>query len=294
MKAAPFEYHAPETIQRALDAVAAFGDTQKVLAGGQSLVPLLNMRLAQVDHIIDLNRIDQLRYIHIERDHVAIGAMTTQRAFERDAAMTEALPMVVQAVSHIAHFQIRNRGTIGGSIAHADPAAELPLMLLVQGGEIQARSSRATRTISAEDMFRGFFTTSLKSDEIVTEVRFHRLPPGAGWAFHEVSRRPGDFALLAVSAVIEMEDGHVARSRIGIAGGGDRPVRAIEAETAMAGRLANPSTFAEAAERVVSAINPTSDVHAPAEYRRAAAKALTLRALGEAHRRALMMGERGE
>lgn len=282
MKPAPFAYEAPDTVEGALELMDRYGEAQKLLAGGQSLVPLMNMRLTQVETLIDLNRIPSLRRVTLAPDTIRIGAMTTQRQLERSDPVRQALPALAAATSYVGHPQIRSRGTIGGSIAHADPAAELPLALLVHDGAVVARSPRGERSIGADDFFVAHFTTALATDEMVTELVLPRPRAGTGWSFREVTRRHGDFALVAVAVLLALEGSRVARARIGVAGCGGRPVRIPAAEALLLGRSPDESAWSAAAERVSLDVRAGSDVHASSDHRRRAAGVLTRRALAEA------------
>jgi carbon-monoxide dehydrogenase medium subunit len=285
VKPAAFEYLSPDSLDSAVEMVARYGEAQKVLAGGQSLVPLMNMRLTRVEQLIDLNRLQSLRYVREEEGQIRVGAMTTQRTIERSDLVRRGLPLMADAIGYIGHFQIRNRGTIGGSLAHADPSAELPTMLLVHEGEVEAQSTRGKRTIKAEDFFVSYFTTALEPDEILTEVRFRRPALETGWSFQEVARRHGDFALAAVAVLMILEGERIVSARIAVAAAADRPLRASKAEAALVGQAVGEKAFAHAAEIVSSEVRPTGDVHASADYRRHVAGVLTRRGLAEAHRR---------
>jgi carbon-monoxide dehydrogenase medium subunit len=245
----------------------------------------MNMRLTRVEQLIDLNRINSLRYVRDEPDHIRIGAMTTQRTMERSDEIRLALPLVADAIGYIGHFQIRNRGTIGGSLAHADPSAELPSMLLVHDGQVEARSKRGKRTIPADEFFVSYFTTSLAPDEILTEVSFPKPGDRTGWSFHEVARRHGDFALVAVAVLLTLDGKQISNAKIAVAAAADRPLRARRAEAALAREQAGEEAFAKAGELVSEEVRPSGDVHASADYRREVAGVLTRRALAEAYGR---------
>ncbi len=286
MKPARFEYFCPRTIDEATGFLARYGDEAKVLAGGQSLVPLMNMRLARPAIVIDINRIDALAYLRERDGALLIGALTRQRAAERAPVVAERCPILRDALHLVGHAQIRNRGTIGGSIAHADPAAELTAILLALGGEVTARSATGRRTIAAADLFVTYLTTSLDPRELITEVRIPTIPRGAGWSWMEISRRHGDFALAGVGVVLAMRGGMVAEARIGLTGVGATPVRASDAEHLLAGQRPSESLWEAAAASVRAAVAPDGDIHASAEYRKHVAGVLTRRALAEAHSRA--------
>jgi carbon-monoxide dehydrogenase medium subunit len=282
MKPAPFEYHAPETVADVLSLLAEHGDDAKPLAGGQSLVPMLALRLTRFPHIVDLNRVDGLRGIERRNGNLAVKAMTTQRTVERSAE-AGAVPLLAQAVPLIGHFQIRNRGTVGGSIAHADPAAELPAVALALDAELDVASAKGTRTESARDFFQGTWTTSVESDELLTEVRFPVWSGRCGFAVDEVARRAGDFALTGVVCGVELGDNDaVTRACIAMLGMGGAPVRADEAEAALAGRAPSDSDLAEIGELATRDTEPPDDVHASSHYRRVVGGRIVARALVKA------------
>jgi carbon-monoxide dehydrogenase medium subunit len=281
MKPPPFTYHACRTIDEAVGVLDSDPDGAKVLAGGQSLVPMLNLRLAAPDNLVDLNGIPDLAYIRAESGGVAIGATTRQYLVERSDELHSALPVVREALSHVGHSQIRNRGTVVGSICHADPAAEMPAVFLTVGGEITARSSAGTRKIRSEDFFESYLTTSLDPNEIATEVRFDAPSGRTGWYFEEVARRHGDFAMLGVVALISLEGDTVSRARITIFGGGSTPLRMSATEQLITGATVGDigGLLARAAEQASAAVRPTDDIHASADYRRHVAGVLTKRAI---------------
>jgi carbon-monoxide dehydrogenase medium subunit len=269
--------------------LADFGYEAKVLAGGQSLIPTMNFRLAQPAVLIDLNNIAELVYIRSEADGgLRIGAMTRQAQVEHSQVVARSAPLLHEAMPLIAHPQIRNRGTIGGSLAHADPASELPAVLLTLGGRVQARSRRGSRTIAAEDLFLGIFTTSLEPDEILTEVYIPPAPPRSGFAVTEVARRHGDYALVGVAAwVVLGEDGACRQARLSFFGVGDGPIFARQACALLQGQRPEPGLIAEAAQVAASAdVDPQSDIHASAAYRRHLVAVLGRRALTTAFARA--------
>ena len=227
MKTPAFEYHAPRTIDEALALLGEHADDAKVLAGGQSLVPLLAMRLARPTQLVDINEIKDLAGIRpINGTGVTIGALTRERIAEHSPLVAERTPVLAEALPFIGHVSIRNRGTIGGSIAHADASAELPAVAVITGAEMVVRSVQGERVVPSDDFFVGHFTTSMADDELLTEVRFPSGPDGAGWAFHEIVRRHGDFALVGVAAMLTVADGRVGEARIALMGVADRAVRA--------------------------------------------------------------------
>ncbi len=282
MKPAPFEYFAPRSVGEAVDLLAEHGEQAKVLAGGQSLVPLMNMRLARPAVIVDINHIQALDYITAENGVLRIGALTRQRTAERSPVVAARCPLLRDALRLVGHVQIRTRGTIGGSIAHADPAAELTAVLAALEGEVTVRGPRGTRVIAAPDLFVTYLTTSLDPRELLLEVRFPALSPGAAWSWMEIARRHGDFALAGVGVVLVVHDGVIADARIGLTGVGATPMRAREAEHLLASRAPSETLWKEAAAAVRQAVDPDGDIHASAEYRRHVAGVLTERALREA------------
>jgi CO/xanthine dehydrogenase FAD-binding subunit len=284
MKPPPFEYLDPGEKSEALQALAEHGEEGKILAGGQSLVPLLNMRLAQPGVLIDINRIGALQYISDRSidggPGIAIGAMTRQREVEDADDVLPRMPLLREAIAWVGHPQIRNRGTVGGSVAHADPAAELPIVFRALDGVATVESVRGARTISAAEFFLYTFSPAIEPDEMLTEVWLPLPGPRTGQAFLEVARRHGDFALVAVATAISLDaGGAVSEARIAIGGASPTPIRATEAEDVLLGHRPEPGTLAEAARLAAGATEPTGDVHADADYRREVAGVLTRRAL---------------
>ncbi|MGH2459332.1 MAG: FAD binding domain-containing protein [Chloroflexota bacterium] len=287
MKPAPFEYVAPANLDQALTVLGERGDDAKVLAGGQSLVPMLNLRLARPALLVDLNQLTDLAYIRADDDGLTIGALTRQRAIERSALVGASHPMLAAATSYIGHPAIRNRGTVGGSLAHADPVSELPCVMLATDARMMIRGRSRERVVAAERFFQSVFTTALEPTEILVEVRVPNLPARTGWGFEELARRHGDFAIIGVASLLSLgTDGTIASARLAYAGAGDRPVRAREAERALVGQKPSPATFDAAARLAAREIDPPTDVHATADYRRTIATVLTRRALTAAQTRA--------
>jgi carbon-monoxide dehydrogenase medium subunit len=280
LKPASFKYVAAETVEEAVAALTEHGDEAKVLAGGQSLVPLMNLRLATPGVLVDVNRIAELAGIRAN-GNLEIGAVTRQAAVERAAEARAAAPLVIEALRHVAHPPIRSRGTIGGTVAHADPAAEIPAVLLALGGEVVAKGPGGERTIPADELFQGYFTTALQPDELLTAVRFPSQGPGTRTALQEVARKQADFALAgAVVAADVGDDGVCDSARIVLFGVADRPVRATGAEEAVASKpLTDAAVLAEAAQAAAAGIDPSGDAHASAEYRKEVAGVLVRRAL---------------
>jgi aerobic carbon-monoxide dehydrogenase medium subunit len=288
VKPPPFEYHAPTALPEALDLLARFGDEAKVLAGGQSLMPLLNLRLARPANLVDINPVEpELGFVDTWDGGLRLGGLVRQRAAERSDLVRQRNPLLAETLPLVGHPQIRNRGTIGGSLAHADPASELPAVMALLDAELMARSSRGERTLRADEFFVSYFTTRLEPDELLTEVRLPAWPAGAGWAFLEVSRRHGDFAMVGVASLVRLaSDGGIGEARLAYTGVGATPVRAHDAERGLVGQPTTEDTFAAAAERAVQALDPQADVHATAAYRRHVAGVLTRRALAKAVERA--------
>ena len=287
MKPALFTHHPCRTVAEAVGILGSDPDDSKVLAGGQSLVPMLNLRLANPANLVDLNTIEGLDYIRADNGTLAIGAATRQRTVELDADVLAKLPLLPAALAHVGHSQIRNRGTVAGSICHADPAAEMPAVWLTAGGELTAEGSGGTRTIGSADFFESYLTTALQPDEIVTEVRF-TVPTGTtGWHFEEVARRHGDFAIVGVGAMVSLNGGStIDAARLCLIGVADVPLRLPAVEAALVGRPASAETFTAAAADAVAGLDPASDVHGSAEFRRQLARVTVRRALTTAAARA--------
>jgi CO/xanthine dehydrogenase FAD-binding subunit len=277
VKPAPFEYHDPRRLDDALELLAQHGDDAKVLAGGQSLVPLLNFRLARPARLVDVNRLDELSYVRKRDGVLRVGALTRAVALERSPLVADEWPLLREAVRFVGHRQIRTRGTVGGSVAHADPAAELPTALTALGARFHVRSTREARTLDPGEFFVAHLTTDLTPDELLVEVEVPPLAAGAGTAFVEYARVHGDFALAGVGAVVEIgTDGRCARATLVLAAVAPRPVRAVEAEEALAGGRIGEEEAGAAGELAARAV----DVPArEARYRRALVAELARRAL---------------
>jgi CO/xanthine dehydrogenase FAD-binding subunit len=282
MKPAPFQYIRPASVDEALAAMAGHGDDAKVLAGGQSLVAMMNLRLIRPSALIDINRLADLDYIRQEDGALAIGALTRQSAIEASTLIARECPLMAEAIRYVAHKPIRNRGTIGGNLAHADPTSELPAVAVALGATFAARGPRGRRTIAAADFFLGALSTALQADELLVEVRFPAWAPGHGWSFMEVSPRAGDYALVAVAATLQVQDGVCQSARLAYSGASDHATRVPAAEQALSGQPANEASFRQAGEIAASQLDPSSDFHASAEYRRDLVRALTRRALLQA------------
>ena len=286
MKPPRFDYHAPESLDEALDLLADGGPDARLLAGGQSLVPALNFRLARPQMLIDINRVPQLAGIVDTGDRLVIGAMTRQRGIEISPTVARAAPLLHEATGFVAHLPIRTRGTIGGSIANADPAAEDPAVAAALEATMVCRSRRGERRVAAAGFFVDVMTTSLEPDEMLIAVEIPKIPDGAGAAFAEISRRDGDFALAGVAAQIVMANGRVRDARIAACGVGPAPMRFRDAEEIVLDSACEPAAIEAAAEAVAASSDPHGDVHASAAYRRQLAAAMTRRALQSAHARA--------
>jgi aerobic carbon-monoxide dehydrogenase medium subunit len=285
VKPASFTYHCPHTLGEALELLASL-ENARPLAGGQSLVPMLNLRLATPDHLIDLGRIEELLSIEQTADGLALGAMTTQRAIERSALARALCPLLTEAIEHVGHQQTRNRGTIGGSLCHLDPAAELPLVAAALDATLIAASKSGRRRIRFADFPAGYLTSHLRHDEIVTRVEFPALRAGTGWAFVEFARRPADFAIAAAAVVLSIDGSDSIReARIAVGGLGPAPLRIETAEKALIGQTCRNALLASASA-VVAACPAEGDALYPPDYRRELAAVMTKRALEKAATRA--------
>lgn len=281
MKPAPFEYVRPASVEEAIEALRAGGPGAKVLAGGQSLIPALNFRLAQPSVLVDLGSLESLRGIRrADEGGLSIGAMTRQRTVERSDVVRERAPLVSETMAWVAHPQIRNRGTIGGSLAHADPAAELPAVMLALDAAFHLRGPAGSRRIPAREFYVGLFETALSAAELLVEVEIPAMRPGSGFAIEEVSRRHGDFALAGVAvALTPAGDGSTADAAIALFSVGDRPILSRAGSDVLRGRPLDAAAIAEAAEATADALDPPGDIHATPAYRRHLVRVLTRRAL---------------
>jgi CO/xanthine dehydrogenase FAD-binding subunit len=292
MKPAAFKYYAPTTVDEALARLAEHGWDAKVLAGGQSLIPMMNFRLAQPAVVVDLNNVSELFYINPDRNGgLRIGAMTRQRQAEFDPLVAERAPMIHAALPKVAYPQIRSRGTIGGTMAHADPSAELVAASVALNGRFRLRSRRGERWVPAEEFFVGLFTTVLEPDELLLEVALPPMPPRSGWSFLEVARRHHDFALVGVAAVVTLDGaagrGQCKEARLVYFSVGDGPVQAHQAEALLAGQEPSEEAIRAAAETAAEAdVDPNTDINASSDYRRHLVNVLGRRALTEAFERA--------
>ena len=286
MKPAAFDYIAPNSLEAAVEAIAAANGDGKVLAGGQSLMPLLNFRMTRPTVVVDLMHIPGMSFIELKGNEVAIGAMTRHADLEFSDLVSGKLPVMAAAMRHVAHLAIRNKGTIGGSLSHADPAAELPMLAVFYGATIKVQGSNGRREIAAEDFFVSALANCLDPDEIVFEIDFPVLASHPGWAFEEVARRFGDFALACIAVSFEVLDDKIADARVAVMGVADTPRRLREAEQALKGARRAPEAAARFAEVVRSCLSPPSDIHVSAEYRKNLIGALAERAFTTAWTRA--------
>jgi aerobic carbon-monoxide dehydrogenase medium subunit len=279
MKLPSFDYEAPETVSEAVELLGEHLDEASVLAGGQSLIPLLALRLAHPAVLIDINGVDGLSGVSTTDGQVVIGAMTREYVAEESATVAGAVPLLAAALPLIGHEAIRSRGTIGGSLAHADPAAELPAVARALDAEFVVRSASGERVIPAADWFEGYLTTSRRPDELLVEVRFPAAGRGTGISFQEVARRHGDFAVVGLAASLTLSDGAISDARLAFSGVSDVPVRAAGAEDLLVGERPSADLFDEAARRATEDIDPPADLHGSSDYRKKVAAALVRRGL---------------
>ncbi len=279
MKPATFQYLAPDNLQGAIEYLSENAPDANLLAGGQSLVPMMNFRLARPKVLIDLNLIPELAFIREDKNHLVIGAMTRERDIENDKLVHEHSPLLHRATLNIGHLPIRSRGTIGGSIANADPAAEYPAVILALDASLKALSVRGAREIPAEEFFEGALSTALDADEILTEIRIPKAPEDSGAAFEEIARRKGDFALAGVAAQVTLKKGIVKGVRVAACGVGAGPIRLRNAEEIVRGQSITDELIAAAGQAASAEVEPEGDVHATADYRRKLAGIMTRRAI---------------
>jgi len=288
MKPAPFKYHSPNSLEQALEFMNQYADEGKILAGGQSLVPAMNFRVVQPSVLIDLNRIKEMSYIHEDGNVIRVGAMSRERHLEVDPSIAKHTPLLAEAAPFIAHPQIRNRGTIGGSLVNADPAAELPVLMLALNARLKARNKSRERWVDAQEFFVGMFTTALEPDEILVEIELPFMPPRTGWSFMEVAPRTGDYALMGVAALVTLDEGGKCKqAKMVYLNAGDGPLDAKEAANSLEGEVLNDALL-EAAAVFASEkeITPFGNVHTSPEFQQHLAKVLTRRALKQAIQRA--------
>jgi aerobic carbon-monoxide dehydrogenase medium subunit len=283
MKLPAFEYACPATIPEAVQLLASRDGDAKALAGGQSLMPMLAFRLAHPTLLVDLRKLSDLRGIRISEKGVSLGAMVRWRDIEDDARLDDAHPLLKAAIAHVAHYQIRNRGTVGGSMAHADPAAEMPGIAMTCDAEIAVVGKSGTRAFQAADFFQGALTTALEPDQIIVEVRLPPWPKGRRWGFQEFARRRGDFAMAAAAVFYDQDQGGKAtNAHVGVIGVGDRPLRLGGVEGVLNGQVVDETTIAKAEAAASAAVDPPDDIHASAAYRRALTGTMVERALKQA------------
>jgi len=282
MKLPPFDYACPATLPEAVQLLAS-SDDAKAIAGGQSLVPMLAFRLSQPSLLVDLRKLADLRGIRISDKGVTLGAMVRWRDIEEDERLETAHPLLKAAISHVAHYQIRNRGTVGGSIAHADPAAEMPGIAMTCDAEIAVVGKSGAHVIQAADFFQGALTTALTTDEIIVEIRLPAWPAGRRWGFQEFARRRGDFAMAAAAVFYDQDErGKARNAHVGVIGVGDRPLRLTAVEDLLNGESIDEATIAKADAATSAAVEPQDDIHASAAYRRSLVGTMVERALTSA------------
>ena len=286
MKPAQFEYHRPRETSEALALLREIGDDGKILAGGQSLMPMMNFRLAQPAHLIDINFITNLDYIRSENGALKIGCLARQSQALSDPLLLERCPLLAAALMHVGYEQTRNRGTICGSLAHADPAAELPAALLALDGSVTVGNAAGKREIAAREFFQSYLTTSLGGDEMVLEASVPEQPSNSGSSFVEFARRFGDFAVVGVAASLTLANDRIADARIALTGVSDKPWRERGIEEILIGKKPASELFNQTAQEIATRIDPSSDIHASAAYRRSLANILTRRALVDAWNKA--------
>jgi len=288
MKPAPFDYHIPESIEEILDLLHEYGDDAKLLAGGQSLVPAMNFRVIQPSVLIDLNRVGDLSYINKDERTIRIGAMTRDRQLEFDPLIKDMIPLLAEAVPFIAHPQIRNRGTIGGSIVHADPAAEMPVLMLALNARFKVQNRSTERWIEASEFFTGMFDTVVAHDEMLVDIELPIIAPRTGWSFMEVAPRKGDYALMGIAAQVILDDQNKCKqAKLVFLNAGDGPVNAVEAAQLLEGDILTEKIIGEAALHASEKeISPIGCIHASPEFQKHLAKVLTRRALNVAAKRA--------
>ena len=283
MKLPPFDYACPTTLPEAVQLLASADGDAKALAGGQSLMPMLAFRLAHPTLLVDLRKLADLRGIRISEKGVELGAMVRWRDIEDDSRLAAAHPLLKAAIAHVAHYQIRNRGTVGGSIAHADPAAEMPGIAMTCDAEIAVVGKSGARVFQVADFFQGALTTMLEPDQIIVEVRLPPWPKGRRWGFQEFARRRGDFAMAAAAVFYDQDArGRATNAHIGAIGVGDRPLRLAGVEDVLNGQVIDDAVIAKAEAAAAAAVDPPDDIHASAAYRRALTGTMVERALRQA------------
>jgi carbon-monoxide dehydrogenase medium subunit len=286
MKPAPFTYERPDSLSATIQLLSQHRSEAKVLAGGQSLVPMMNFRMARPEFLIDINRLKELDYHHVEKGELVMGALARHAALRASAVVRNACPLMAEAYQFVAHGPIRNRGTLCGNLCHADPASEMPAVALAVNAVFVLHSVRGDRRVAAKDFFRGIYETAVEADELLVEVRIPVAEKGQGWSFQEVSVRKGDFALVGVAATVTVKGGKIKGAALSLCGIGDRATRLSAVEATLAGAADSKQTFVAAAEAAASAVDPQEDVNADPTYRRDLVRTLVARALSEAAGRA--------
>lgn len=286
MKPASFNYVRAESIEHAVQALNVAGGDGKVIAGGQSLMPMMNFRLVKPSVLVDINRIPGLDAVQMRGDKIVLGALVRHRMTATDALIAKHIPVLHHAMKHVAHLTVRNRGTFCGSVCHADPAAEMPMMSLLLNGIVHIASPRGKRVLAAQDFFIGSLVTALEPDELVTEIEIDMLPPGTGWGFEEFARRHGDYALAAVAVTMQRQDGVASAVRVSLMGVGEMPMRLPQIEAMLEGGEINASLIDKAVDALRAELEPNSDLNASSDYRRHLAGVLTRRAITDAWARA--------
>jgi carbon-monoxide dehydrogenase medium subunit len=279
----PFRYERAATLAEAAEALRAAAGGARLIAGGQSLMPMMNLGLVEVDAVVDISRVDEARGVAEDDGYLRIGALTRHRGLERDALVQAHQPLLAAAAGNVGSARVRNRGTVGGSLAHSDPAAELPLAMTTLGATYEVTNGRETRSVPVEEFHTTYFTTSLGEDEVITSVRAPKLGPGWGWGFVEVSRRPGDFAIVATAALVRLAGGEIVESRVVLGGVSERPLRLGAAESSLTGARAGdiPQRIGD-----IDGLEPMTDTSATGEHRRHLSRVLAIRAVAQAYARA--------
>jgi carbon-monoxide dehydrogenase medium subunit len=283
---APFDYHAPDTLDEAIALLGRLGDTAKVLAGGQSLIPAMRFRLAAPDVLVDIGRIRGLAYVEERGDHLAIGAMTCEHALEASPAVAKSYPLLLDTAKVIADPVVRNKATVGGNLAHADPANDHPATMLAYGARVVARGAKGTRTIAIDDLFTGLFETSLAPGEILTEIQIPKPGKHAGGAYLKIERKVGDYAVAAVAVQLELSGSAIHTIRIGLTNVSPTPMRARNAEAALAGKPPSDAVLEAAGKAAAAECNPSADLRGQVDYKRDLVRILTKRAVRRALERA--------
>jgi aerobic carbon-monoxide dehydrogenase medium subunit len=283
---AQFEYQAPTSVDAAIKALSSLGDRGKVVAGGHSLIPIMKLRLAQPEVLVDIGRIGELRYARVDGDRLALGALATHSDVIRSGPVKESAPLLAETASHIGDQQVRNRGTIGGALAHADPAADYPAAILALDAEIVAQGPGGRRTVKATDFFTGMLETALAPDELLVEVRVPVQGKGSGATYLKMANKASHYAVVGVAAVVRVDGGKLASLAVGITGAGSRPTRATAVEQALTGQAPTAEAVAKAAEAAAEGVDLLSDIHGSSDYRAHIARVYTRRAIEEAVRRA--------